>query len=426
MRNVFPGWARMWRARQRGRMSEEMAMHVLMISWEYPPYVVGGMGKHVAELVPAMADLAEEEPDFRLDLLTTRLADGPATESLSHRVRVHRVDVPPMDPQDMFNSVMEANHVLERKAVELAQEDPFDLVHVHDWLVARAGIHLKHRWKAPLVATVHATERGRHQSHLPTELSRRINQLEWELCYEAWRIIVCSGYMAGELQGYFSVPSDKMSIIPNAVNPAPLQACPPEEVERLRRRYAPHGERLLFFVGRITPEKGLQVLLRAMPLILARDPHVRLLVAGKNSEQMQGLVDELGIGHAVELLGFISDEERNCLYNAVDAAIFPSIYEPFGIVALEAMAAGCNVIASSVGGLSEVVRHMNTGITVLANSPESIAWAVEQLFQDPDRARRLREEALNHVHNCYAWPLIARATLELYRTVLEERRRVVW
>ncbi len=401
-------------------------MRVLMISWEYPPYVVGGMGKHVAELVPTLAELAEAEPGFRLDLLTTRLADGPAVEELNGRAWIHRVDVPPMDPQDMFNSVMEANHVLERKALELAEAAPFHLVHVHDWLVARAGIHLKHRWKVPLVATVHATERGRHQSHLPTELSRQINQLEWELCYEAWRIIVCSGYMAGELQGYFSVPSDKMSIIPNAVNPAPLQACPPEEIGRLRRRYAPQGQRLLFFVGRITPEKGLPVLLRAMPLILAKDPHVRLLVAGKNSEQMQGLVDELGIGHAVELLGFISDEQRNCLYNAVDAAIFPSIYEPFGIVALEAMAAGCNVIASSVGGLSEVVRHMNTGITVLANSPESIAWAVEQLFQDPERARRLREEALNHVHNCYAWPLIARATLELYRTVLEERSRVVW
>ncbi len=401
-------------------------MHVLMISWEYPPYVVGGMGKHVAELVPAMAQVAADNPNFRLDLLTTRLADGPAEERLDSKIRVHRVDVPPMDPQDMFNSVMEANQVLERKAIALAEEDPFDLVHVHDWLVARVGIHLKHRWKVPLIATIHATERGRHQSHLPTELSRKINQLEWELCYEAWRIIVCSGYMAGELQGYFSVPSDKVSVIPNAVDPGPLQACPPEKIEALRRKYAPNGEKLLFFVGRITPEKGLQVLLRAMPLILQKHPDVKLLVAGKNSEQMQGMVDELGISHAVELLGFISDEERNCLYNAVDAAIFPSIYEPFGIVALEAMAAGCNVIASSVGGLSEVVKHMNTGITVLANNPESIAWAVDQLFRDPERAERLRKEALNQVHTYYAWPKIAQATLELYRAVLEERKQVHW
>lgn len=194
----------------------------------------------------------------------------------------------------------------------------------------------------------------------------------------------------------------------------------------MRQRYAPNGEKLLFFVGRITPEKGLHILLRAMPHILPHFPHVRLLVAGKNSEQMQPLLQELKIAHAVHLLGFISDQARNCLYNLVDAAIFPSLYEPFGIVALEAMAAGCNVIVSDVGGLSEVVHHMHNGLTVIANNSQSIAWGVDMLFEDAERAAEWRGNALNDAQLLYRWPDIADRTYELYKSVVEERRHVEW
>jgi glycogen synthase len=399
-------------------------MRVLMISWEYPPFVVGGMGKHVAELVPALAELTHD--NFQLDVLTTRSAGGSVVEQFSENITIYRVDIPPIDPNDLFNSVAEGNRVLEDRARKLAQVYQYDLIHIHDWLTAHAGVTLKHEWKAPLIVTIHATERGRHYSNLPNQMSQQINQLEWQACYEAWQVIICSGYMAGELRGYFDVPPDKMSMIPNGINPDLLQNCPEEEVERLRRRYAPNGERLLFFVGRITPEKGLQVLLRAMPLILKTMPDVRLLVAGKNSEQMTPLVDELCIGKNVELLGFVTDQERNCLYAAVDAAIFPSLYEPFGIVALEAMAAGCNVIVSAVGGLCEVVHHLHTGLTTMTNNPQSIAWAVEHLFSHPQEAELCRERALEEVHSRYNWDRIARQTLNLYETVLKERESVEW
>ncbi|HRJ41538.1 MAG TPA: glycosyltransferase family 4 protein, partial [Caldilineaceae bacterium] len=224
----------------------------------------------------------------------------------------------------------------------------------------------------------------------------------------------------------FGVPLDKTSVIANGIDPAPLRGCAPDVVARLRLRYAPNGERLLFFVGRITPEKGLSLLLRAMPHILRHFPDVRLLVAGKNSEQMQSLVDELGISQAVELLGFVTDEARNCLYNTVDAAVFPSLYEPFGIVALEAMAAGCNVIVSDVGGLSEVVHHMHNGLTVIANNPQSIAWGVDVLFEDEERAAQWRATARENAETLYRWSDIAARTYELYKSVVEERRQVEW
>ncbi|MBI1295118.1 glycosyltransferase [bacterium] len=401
-------------------------MRILLISWEYPPFVVGGMGKHVAELLPALAAIAKTQENLYIDVLTTRSAGGATVEQVSDQVTIYRTDIPPIDPSDLFNSVVEGNRTLETRARRLAEVHSYDAIHVHDWLTARAGITLKHEWKTPLLVTIHATERGRHQSHLPNVMSHQINQLEWEVCYEAWHIIVCSGYMSGELRGYFNIPLDKISVIPNGIDPLPLQSCAPEEVKRLRNRYAPHGERLLFFVGRITPEKGLQVLLRAMPLIASRHANTRLLIAGKNSEQMKPLVEELKLGRRVEILGFVSDQQRNCLYATVDAAIFPSLYEPFGIVALEAMAAGCSVIASDVGGLSEVVHHRINGLTVMANNPPSIAWAVDQIFNEPTQAEQWRTQARNEVVTLYDWGKIAVRTVELYRTVHYDRLNTAW
>ena len=402
-------------------------MRLLVISWEYPPNVVGGIGKHVAEFVQAFVDIAaQDNAPLHLDLLTPLSGFAPETEHLSDTVTIHRVETPSVNPLDLFNSVIDNNRYLEAKARELHNHAPYDLVHVHEWLTASAGIELKHDWKVPLIVTVHATERGRHHSHVPNETSHRINQLEWQVCYEAWRIIVCSAYMAGELGRYFDVPLDKVALIPNGVDIAPFWACSEEQVQELRARYAPHGEKLLFFIGRITPEKGVQVLLRALPPLRWKYPDLRLLVAGKNSEQMQSLVDELHIGEAVELLGFIDSETRNCLYRAVDAAVFPSLYEPFGIVALEAMAAGCNVIASDVGGLGEVVDHHRTGLTSVADDPDSIVWAVDQIFSDPVQAQAMRARGMQEVIRSYDWRIIATSTLDTYKAVLAQRQDLSW
>jgi glycosyltransferase involved in cell wall biosynthesis len=402
-------------------------MRLLFISWEYPPNVVGGIGKHVSELVQAFLALPDEvTTPFHLDLLTPHSGNAPLVEDLSRSVTVHRVETPMVNPLDLFNSVVDNNRYLVSKARALHEEVPYSLIHVHDWLTASAGIELKHAWKIPLVTTVHATERGRHHSHLPSETSHNINQLEWQVCFESWRLIVCSSYMAGELRRFFDVPLDKVTLIPNGVDVTPFASFADERVRELKGRFAPNGERLLFYVGRITPEKGVQVLLQALPSILERHPDVRLLVAGRNSEQMQPLVDELGIREAVELLGFVDSETRDCLYRSVDAAVFPSLYEPFGIVALEAMAAGCNVIASEVGGLAEVVDHRRTGLTVRANDSESIAWAVDQIFTDPVQAQAMRARALQEVTRSYNWGAIAASTLDMYRAVEAQRKGVNW
>ncbi len=401
-------------------------MRVLVLSWEYPPYMVGGMGKHAAGLVPALGGLTTKFGPLSVDLVTTRYAGGLPVEALSEYVTIHRVDMPALDPLDLYNAVVANNSFFVDYASALEAQHHYDLIHIHDWLPGSAGVALKHKWKIPLVTTVHATERGRHQGHLPSRTSGQIDFLEWQITFEAWRVVVCSGFMTGELNEYFSTPLDKIVVIPNGIDTTKLAMCPVEERTALRTFYAPNHERLLFYVGRIVYEKGLQVLIRAIPEILAEFPNTRLLAAGKNSRELLPLAHNLGVEGAVKFLDFVTDQQRDYIYQIADAAIFPSLYEPFGIVALEAMALGCNVVASDVGGLGEVVQHMQNGLTVYPNDPSSIAWAVRQLFLNPITARQRRDRAMYQVKHLYHWHEIAEQTTRLFEDVITERQQTDW
>jgi glycogen synthase len=400
-------------------------MRILVLTWEYPPYMVGGLGKHVAGLIPALGELAHGSP-LRVDVLTTRYAGGATVERIHENVTIHRLETSLFDPANMYNTVIDNNHQFVEYANQIVGDEPFDLIHVHDWLTGVAGVRLKYEYKIPLLVTIHATERGRHQGYVTSYNSSRIDGLDAQLCHEAWRVIVCSNFMTLELNGFFGTPFDKMVVIPNGIDQDRLYICPPEKQRELRRNYAPNGERLLFFVGRIAHEKGLHVLLRAMPGILQSYPKTRLLVAGRNSRHLAPLAAELRVDYAVQFLDYITDLQRDWLYQVVDAAVFPSLYEPFGIVALEAMALDCNVVASDVGGLGEVVKHEVNGLTVYANDPVSIAWAVRRLFNDPAAASVRRLQAHVQVGQQYSWHTIAQQTATLYRSIIAERAVTAW
>lgn len=401
-------------------------MRILLLSWEYPPYVVGGMGRHVAELAPALGSTRIGGAPLYVDVVTTRFGGGRPIEQINDRVTVYRVDAPPISPMDHCNSVVAGNTALVQQSRKLIAQHRYDVIHSHDWLTTTAGVALKHEHKLPLITTIHATERGRHQGHLPSDTSRQINRLEWQACYESWNVVACSNFMRQELQSYFGVPSDKIRIIVNGIDFNTLHYCRPDTCVTLRQQYGPNNEKLLFFVGRITHEKGLQVLIRAAPKIVHQYPDVRILAAGKNSERMRPMAQEFGVSHAMDFLGYISDKQRDHLYQTVDAAIFPSLYEPFGIVALEAMALGCNVIASNVGGLGEVVQHEQNGLTVYPDNPDSIVWAVDNLFSNPYAAQRRRDLALQQTRLLYNWDKVSQQTAQLYQQVSQERQRVHW
>ncbi len=400
-------------------------MRVLMLTWEYPPNLVGGLGRHVAELVPALVQRGIE-----VHVITPGVDGAPAREE-DQGATIHRVSRPVRSGgyPDFYTGAVHANEALAAGAQAVIESlGPFDLIHNHDWLTAFAAGELKHRNRLPMVATIHATERGRGRGQLSGSEAQRINDAEWELTYEAWRVITTTRYMAEEMEVYFSAPADKVDVIPNGVDPRRFQALEGVDLAAFRARYALAEEKLVLHVGRIVREKGVEVLVRAMPLVLEAVPEAKLVIAGKGPEwnHIRQVAWDLGLSHKVLLPGYVSIEDRDRLYKVADCAVFPSLYEPFGIVALEAMAARTPVVVSEVGGLREVVRHAETGITVYAGNPESCAWGIVHTLQHPEWARLRVENAYHEVLTVYNWDTIAASTIDVYRRVIRERAATEW
>ena len=394
-----------------------------MSSWEYPPYVVGGLGKHAAELIPPLGLL----PDVDVHLVTPRLRGGDPVERVG-QATIQRVEPPPVEG-DFYTSAWQTNLRLEEYAHRLWEESgPFDLIHVHDWLVAFVGAAFKRSYEIPLLSTIHATERGRGRGSLASEQARAIHHVEWWLSYESWRVIACSEYMRDEVSSYFECPRDKIDVVPNGVETSRFDRLEGQDFSRFRNMYALPSEQILFSVGRVVFEKGLHVLIKAMPLILAEQPSAKVVVAGKGPEleSLRSLAWSLGVGEKVLLTGFISDEDRDRLFKISDCAVFPSLYEPFGIVALEAMAARCPVVVSEVGGLQDVVQHAETGITVYSDDPDSLAWGILHTLQHPEWAASRVTNAYKVVREEYNWERIARMTAEICGRIISEAAIAAW
>jgi glycogen(starch) synthase len=408
------------------------SMHILMLSWEYPPHMVGGIGTHVAALVPALA-----ERGVQVTIITPRRGGGDPETKLNHNVTIYRVDPPATTAGDYYSDAQQTNLNLEKFANELWPPGEtgkgkgnarFDMIHAHDWLVAFAADALKRLHRTPLVATIHATERGRGRGYLTNHTSHAINRVEWSLAYEAWRVITASRFMAEEVQSYFQLPPDKIDVIPNGVDPAGFDLLDGVDLSDFRARWARPDEKIVLFVGRMQSEKGPQVLVEAASRVLSEVPRAQFILAGRGAvvDALRVRALDLGIADRLQVIGFVPDQDRDKLYKIADVAVFPSLYEPFGIVALEAMAAKCPVVVSNVGGLKEVVKDNETGIVVHPDSVDSLSWGILHTLHHPDWAALRAANAYREVCKVYSWGPIAEQTLEVYDRVLRERARVPW
>ncbi|MDK2820740.1 MAG: hypothetical protein PWP31_705 [Clostridia bacterium] len=395
-------------------------MRILMLSWEYPPKNVGGLARHVEDLAISLAAARHE-----VHVLTIGQSGG-ASERRENGVIVHRVEPYPIHTPDFITWVLQLNaRFIEQAVIIMRKYGPFHIIHAHDWLAAVTARALKHAYRLPLVATIHATEAGRN-SGLYNEMQRYINSVEWWLTYESWKVIVCSQHMRQEVQGLFQLPPDKINIIPNGVYTKKFRVTSVDP--QVRKCFATSHEKIIFFVGRLVVEKGVQVLLEAMPEILEKCPEAKLVIAGKGpmEGQLKNRAGELGIGHKVCFAGYIDDHTRNQLYRAASVAVFPSLYEPFGIVALEAMAAGTPVVASETGGLAEIITHGIDGMRVFPGNVGSLADNILAVLHDESLAKKLRANAGKLVREEYDWTKIARKTSELYQEVYNQYRRTSW
>lgn len=400
-------------------------MRVMMLSWEYPPRIVGGISPHVFELSQELVQLGIE-----VHVVTKATPQAPDFETEPSGVNVHRVHLD-QDPSDFAHEIQLLNESTERKVRQLLEDwrpggQP-TLFHAHDWLSLDAARELKYEYSLPMIATIHATEEGRHGG-LHTPISKYIHEQEYWLSYEAWRVIVCSQYMKGEVSRSFSCPENKIDVVFNGVKADRFQFDWPEsEHAAWRLQFAKPDEPIILFVGRFVREKGIQVLLDAAGVVCAKHPKAKfVIVGGGNREKFERFLAWYGLKDRVHFTGFMTNRSLHQMFRIADAAVFPSLYEPFGIVALEGMAAGAPVVTSDAGGLKEVVIHDVTGTTTFAGDPASLAWGILRVLNDPERAARLKETAYSRLQTDFHWANIARKTVDVYTRVWSEFLESYW
>ncbi len=386
-------------------------MKIGNLSWEFPPRVVGGIARHCEGLAKALVQQGHEVHLFTLDF-----PGSPDYEEMDG-IKVYRAATELGHP-NFLTWVLLFNHFLGKKMAEVSQSVDFDVMHVHDWLAAFAGISFKRYLQKPMVLTVHSTEVGRAQG-LHSADSFSIDGIEWWATYEADKVIVCSQSMKSEICGHFNLPWDKVDVIPNAIDPTMYHTS--ADRGSVRQRYGVGwGEKLILCVGRLVPQKGIEYFIRAIPNIINRYPEAKFVLVGEgwSRDFLESEARATAHRRKIRFTGFVPDREVIDLMTSADVLVVPSVYEPFGIVALEGMATGVPVVASQVGGLSEVIEHNRTGIFVYPRSPESITWGIDRVLSDPDHARWLTVNAKDKLHKAYSWEAVAMKTVEVYRKLV--------
>ena len=389
-------------------------MKILMLTWEYPPRVVGGISRVVYDLSHRLIKDGHE-----VTVVTYKDGEVPYFED-DKGVKVYRVDNYMINPNNFIEWIMQMNFAMISKANQIISEGgSFDIIHAHDWLVAYAAKALKESFNIPIVSTIHATEAGRN-SGIHDETQRYINDTEWMLTYESTEVIVNSNYMKGELQRLFGLPFEKINVVPNGVNLNTFVGV--ERDYEFRRKYAMDNEKIILFMGRLVYEKGVQNLIAAMPKILNSYHDAKLVIAGKGGmiDELKAQVHALGIEEKVYFAGYMSGKDVQKMYKAADISVFPSTYEPFGIVALEAMLAENPIVVSDIGGLNEIVQHKENGMKAYAGNANSIADSVLELLYDHQLCSNVVKKAKSKVRNEYNWNKIAQDTHFTYQKAICE------
>jgi glycosyltransferase involved in cell wall biosynthesis len=393
-----------------------------MLTWEFPPRIIGGISPHVYHLSRSLAKNGVD-----VYVVTCDFPGAPQQEILDG-VEIIRIDSYKNPSPNFATWIYLMNINMQKEAAALVNrlDEKVDIFHAHDWLVANAGIGLKHVFRRPLLTTIHSTEIGRRDGiHLDYE--RMIHETEAWLTYEAWKVICCSNYMVSHVKWAFKLPEDKLAMVPNGVNIQEYTRNKGADLSSFRKKFALPEERIVLFVGRLVYEKGIHVFVSSIPKILDQ-VNAKFVIVGNGymKKSLSNLVRAMGLAHKVTFTGFVDDETLKNLQKCADVSAVPSLFEPFGIVALEAMAAKTPVVVSDTGGLAEIVEHNVTGVKVYPDNPDSLAWGVKKVLLDEKYAERIKSNAYKKVKEDYNWDKISRQTKSSYEAVLEDYSKSIW
>jgi glycogen(starch) synthase len=383
---------------------------VLMVSWEYPPVVVGGLGRHVYQLATALAADGHDVVVLSRQPSDTDPASHPTTDERHEGVRVIAAAHDPHEfdfGSDMMAWTMAMGHTMIRAGMRLHGDWTPDVVHAHDWLVAHPAVALAELFDVPMVSTVHATEAGRHSGWVSGAISRQVHAVESWLARESDSLIACSHSMADEISELFGPGLANITVIPNGIDSGRWPFAPP-------RAHA--GPPELLYFGRLEYEKGVHDAIAALPRIRRRHPRTTLTVAGDGTQQdwLVEVARKHKVLKAVRFVGGVDHDELLGLLHRTDAAVLPSHYEPFGIVALEAAAAGAPLVTTNVGGLGEAVIDGVTGMSCPPRDVAALAAAVCAVLDDPAAAQHRAVAARERLTADFDWHTVAARTAQVY------------
>jgi glycogen(starch) synthase len=366
------------------------------------------MAAHVDGLAHALRRAGHEV------VLITRRAPGTDVDSDVGGVRVLRADVElPWLPDDPVAATSSANHHFVSISSLLGDWRP-EIIHAHDWGVAWASDVLAHLHRVPIVTTFHGTERGRHGGHLAPGHQTDVNSVEWWQAHRSRRVIAATKLMVRDVVDGFEIDPDHVTRIPIGIDPAWWEAASPgEDTERPRNG-------LVFAWGRVQYEKGFQVLARAISALRYRVAGIECVIAGRGSylPELQSQIDIAGAGDLVDLPGFVSDNELREAIHHAGCVVIPSLYEPFGVVALEALAGGAPLIVADTGGLAELVGGTGSALLFEPGNAADLADCIERVLTDDRLADDLVERGRELLRASYSWDAIATRTLGVYAEAL--------
>jgi glycosyltransferase involved in cell wall biosynthesis len=407
--------------------------------WEYPPRLVGGLGTYAEYITREFVELGHDVSVFTLNDGTLK------TKEVMRGVEVHRPliadasNVFPMLVTDdlkrwgknirFFNDIFIYNVLSSTKFLNsLIKKEgySFDLACVHDWLSCISGLIIKNESKIPVVFHVHSTEWGRSGD----TGSEVVSHLERATGQNADAIVTVSNAMQDDLVKH-GWPQNKINVVWNGVDPDEYnpKGCKKEDVSKVRMNYGiPKDWNMLLFLGRLTWVKSVKNLIQALPMVLKDYPKTKLVILGKGEEQSDiiEMANRLGVkDNIVYRFDFVPEDERILHYAAADMCIFPSVYEPFGIVSLEAMSMAKPVVVGARGvvGFREQVISSGpdqNGLHVNGEDPSDIAWAIRETLSDPQRAQLWGENGRKRVIEYFTWRKAAEQTLETYKNVTKD------
>ncbi|MGE2730889.1 glycosyltransferase family 4 protein [Mycolicibacterium vaccae] len=395
-----------------------MRLKILLVSWEYPPVVIGGLGRHVHHLATELAAAGHDVVVLSRRPTATDPMTHPTSDEVCEGVRVIAAAEDPHEftfGTDMMAWTLAMGHAMVRAGLGLRDWRP-DVVHAHDWLVAHPAVTLAEFFDVPLVSTIHATEAGRHSGWVSGPVSRQVHALESWLIRDSDSLITCSASMRDEITTLFGPELSEISVIRNGID---VHGWP------FARRRAHSGPPELLYFGRLEYEKGVHDAIAALPRIRRAHPGTTLTVAGDGT-QLNFLREQARkhrVLKATNFIGRLEHSELLELLHRADAAVLPSLYEPFGIVALEAAATGLPLVTSSAGGLGEAVIDGVTGLSHAPGDVAGLAAAVRAVLDAPAAAQQRAVTARERLTAEFSWRTVAAETAQVYLAAKRAERR---